>query len=177
LTADFHDKKIAVHDSCSVVAEGPITILPQMPNVLDAIADRKVKDIDAEEMLQPLCRAFGLSDRGGKTALLYQLMRPMCAQEVYLFLKREWERTHSTAKPDLNSLEDWNVILSNEMPQQSGSSNACALFTSAGSEILSMGGSLSMIDGEALERIGRANFAHIAKHYGGKDADADMTPV
>lgn len=56
---------------------------------------------------------------------------------------------------------EWRLVLSTDMPQQGPGTNACGLFTTVGSDMLSSGGDLSMIDKEMLERNGRVNMAAV----------------
>ena len=90
-------------------------------------------------------------------------MPVMHAQEILPFLENQRDRTDVANRPGRVSSWDWKVTLSDEMPQQSASSNDCAMCTSVGCDIMSAGGEVTMIDKEKIEAVGRPRMAHIAK--------------
>lgn len=156
VSVNFKEKSICVHDSSSVVTHKHCIPLKSR-RILDYMAGRKAKDYDQGE-LKSICNDLGMSNSGSRGMLVRRLLRPMCAQELYHFVESEWNRNIHA-----NSMSGWSLALSNEMPQQPADSVDCGLFVSIGCDLLSTGGSLSAIDAEKLERIGRPSMAHLAK--------------
>ena len=119
-----------------------------------------------ESNLLPLCEMVGICVGRNKTETLHRLMCPMIAQELFHFVSLENERTKVENQVDISK---WKLFLSPDFPQQNPGTNACTLFTSAGSDILSSGGDVSMIDGTTLEEQGWQKMAEMCcLEYGQK---------
>lgn len=121
---------------------------------------------DDEALLKTLCERNGIKHTHNTETTLQNLYRPMALQEIYGFLLH-----HDISQDASKRIEtkDWKLILSSSMPQQSAGSNACALYTSAVSDVLSVGGQTGSIDGTQLESNGRTKMAYICCMKYGKE--------
>ena len=165
ITINFMTERIVAYDSMisSVLKDGSMEhLVPygEGEDVFACLSDTKLGDIN-EEILESLCRSVGINSASDKTNTLRNLMRPMMVQLLYKFLQSENNRTES--KQRKLDLKDWSLVLSSDMPQQNPVRNACGLFTTAGCDIISSGGDVSLLKSKAsiLEKQGRECLAAI----------------
>jgi len=163
--------KLAKEDSLAVQVEIAST---EDTSILSCLTNTRLEELK-EDSLHSLCKMVGIRVGGSKTETLYHLMRPMIVQELFRFISLENQRT--AALENQVDISNWKLFLSREIPQQSPGTNACALFTAAGSDILSSGGDLSMIDGVTLERQGRRRIAEMCCLEYGKEEKVGSVPV
>ena len=142
-----------VHELLNNATADVILSLNEEDNILSLLQ----LDQDTHD-LRKICERIGIKHSSSKETTLQNLYRPMALQEIYGFLSNQNNSQDASKRIEMKG---WKLILSSSMPQQSVGSNACALYTSAVSDVLSMGMDIASIDGTQLENEGRTNMAYI----------------
>ena len=147
-----------VHSLLQDVKSDVIVSQKEEDNILSGLEKVSHDMSDHQALLNSLCGRNGIKNSSNTETTLENLYRPMALQEIYGFFSNQNKSQDASKRIEM---KDWKLILSSSMPQQRTGNNACALYTSAVSDVLSVGKHIASIDGNQLENEGRTNMAHI----------------